>query len=347
MRQDKDRSGKWLIDHHGDAILKLCGITGFTTWKAVMSETVAPRRLPDGLIEVRFPNQTDPTLILVEIETYPGNDVDSQVLDDLMLIAVDKKVVPEVVSLVLKPKGNLTVSGTAAVTSRSGRVRLSGSWSVIRLWELDAETLFSAGDPGLIPWVPLTKTTLSADELMTRCRDRLAQVPKPSDRAGLMAVTQLLAGLAFPDRRFLNLFGGAKAMIESPVYDEMVGLIRQYLEAEMKEKLEVEMREKAQHLEAEMREKAQHLEAEMREKLEVEMKEKVQAEEREKVARVRLSALREAVGANLETRFGPIPAERLAALAEVTDEAKLQTLLRLAITCPDVDSFVAGLAAGV
>jgi hypothetical protein len=54
MRQDKDRSSKWLLTHHGDAILKLGGITGFTAWRALQPETVAPRRLPDGLIEVRF-----------------------------------------------------------------------------------------------------------------------------------------------------------------------------------------------------------------------------------------------------------------------------------------------------
>lgn len=39
-------------------------------------------------------------------------------------------------------------------------------------------------------------------------------------------MTQILAGLAFPDRRFLDLFGGAEAMIESPVLDEAKALIR-------------------------------------------------------------------------------------------------------------------------
>src|SRR5581483_9392854 len=193
------------------------GITGFSSWKAVQAETVAPRRLPDGLIEVRFPGETEPTLVLVEIETYPDADVDRQLLDDLMLIAVDRKVVPEVVSLVLKPKGNLSVTGSAERIGARGRTRIGGTWPVVRLWELDAETLFAAGDVGLIPWVPLTRSTDSPDVLMTRCRDRLAVVPDPADRAGLIAVTYILAGLAFPDRRFLNLFGGAKVMIDSPV----------------------------------------------------------------------------------------------------------------------------------
>ena len=289
MRQDKDRSGKWLLAHHGDAVLKLGGITGFVAWRAAQPETVAPRRLPDGLLEATFPGDPAPRLVLVEIETYPDADADRQVLDDLMLIAVDRKAVPEVVSLVLKPKGHLTVSGTADRASGSGRTRVGGSWPVVRLWELEAETLFAAGDAGLIPWVPLTKTTQTADELMARCRDRLAAVTDPGDRAGLTAVTQILARLAFPDRRFLDLFGGAKAMIESPVFDEVVEIVRKRSEA---------------------------------------------------------AATRRAVVAALEVRFGPVPADRLAPLSGIEEEARLQALLRLAVTCPDVDAFVAGLTAG-
>lgn len=133
---------------------------------------------------------------------------------------------PEVVSLVLKPKGNLAVAGSADRTSSRGQTRIAGTWPVVRLWELDAEALLAAGDVGLIPWVPLAKTTLTPDELLTRCRDRLVTVPDPNDRAGLIAVTYILAGLAFPGQRFLHLFGGAKVMIDSPVLDEVKELIR-------------------------------------------------------------------------------------------------------------------------
>lgn len=283
MRQDKDRSGKWLLTHHGDAVLKLGGLTGFASWKALQAETVAPRRLPDGLLEVRFPGTAEPVLVLVEIETYPDSDADRQVLDDLMLIAVDRKVVPEVISLILKPKGNLNVTGSADRNSVQGKTRISGSWPVVRLWELQAEQLFAAGDVGLIPWVPLTQTSQSPEELMARCRDRLAQVPDATDRAGLSAVTQILAGLAFPDKRFLDLFGGADAMIESPVLDEVKALIR-------------------------------------------------------------VRAKREDVLAVLETRFGAVPAERVAPLQTIADEARLAELHRLAVTCADLDAFVAKLA---
>ena len=295
MRQDKDRSGKWLLAHHGDAILTLAGLTGFSSWKALQPETVAPRRLPDGLLEVRFPGTAAPVLVLVEIETYPDATVDQQLLDDLMLIAVDRKVVPEVVSLVLRPKGNLTVSGAAERASPRRGTRLSGTWPVVRLWEQDADALLSADDAGLIPWVPLARTLLAPEELMTRCRDRLERVADSNDRAGLIAVTQILAGLAFPDRRFLNLFGGAKKMIESPVLDEVKELIRIHLRDEVRQE-------------------------------------------------VRQEVIREAILATLEARFGVVPESTAAALTGVSGEARLKELIRLAATCPTLDSFATGLS---
>jgi hypothetical protein len=34
MKQDKDRSGKWLIEHYGNGILRLGGLGGFSSWRA-------------------------------------------------------------------------------------------------------------------------------------------------------------------------------------------------------------------------------------------------------------------------------------------------------------------------
>lgn len=234
MRQDKDRVAKWLLTHHGDALLRLGGISGFTRWKPIQAETVAPRRLPDGLLEVQFPGQEKPTLVLVEVETYPGSDVDEQVHDDLMLVFLDRRLVPEVISLVLRPKGNLSVTGVAERASVSGRTRLSGTWPVVRLWEQDAETLFAAGNVGLVPWVPLSRSDQPPEVLLTRCRDVIDKVPDRVKRAGLLAVTEILAGLAFPDRRFLDIFGGPEIMIESPVLDEVKEILRKRYEAQYK-----------------------------------------------------------------------------------------------------------------
>ena len=45
-------------------------------------------------------------------------------------------------------------------------------------------------------------------------------------------MTQIMAGLAFPDRRFLDLFGGPNVMIESPILDEVKEILRNRNEVE-------------------------------------------------------------------------------------------------------------------
>jgi hypothetical protein len=46
-----DRSGKWLIEHHGDSILRLAGIRRIVDWRPVPGEVVQPLQLPDGLLD--------------------------------------------------------------------------------------------------------------------------------------------------------------------------------------------------------------------------------------------------------------------------------------------------------
>lgn len=147
MHQGNDRTAKWLIDRHGDSILHLAGITGFTRWQALPAETVAPKRLPDGLIEVWFPGQRHPDLVLVEIETYPDKDVDRQVFEDLEVVHLTRGITPEVACLVLKPKGNLVVTGSATRSSRRGSTTVTARWPVVNLWEVDADDLLL----GVIP----------------------------------------------------------------------------------------------------------------------------------------------------------------------------------------------------
>jgi hypothetical protein len=232
MRQDKDRSSKWLLGKHGGSVVRLAGITGFTSWRHLTAEVVAPRRLLDGLIELRFPNEPTPTLVLVEIESYADSDADRQVLDDLMLVAVERGVVPEVVSLVLKPKGNVRVMGATERTSRSGRVRFGGAWPVVQLWELDAERLLADPDVGLVPWVPLAHSTLPPAELVSRCIQRIQAVPNDTERAGLLAVTELLAGFAYPDFSFVDLFRGHPMIIREALQSETFRTFREELRKE-------------------------------------------------------------------------------------------------------------------
>jgi hypothetical protein len=71
--QDYDTSGKWMIQHYGGAILRMSGYRNIGPWKSVQSETVHPRRLPDGLIEAQRPGRARPTLFVLEVSTYPSS----------------------------------------------------------------------------------------------------------------------------------------------------------------------------------------------------------------------------------------------------------------------------------
>jgi hypothetical protein len=120
MRDDYDRSSKYLIQHRGDAILRLGGAQGIRSWRPLQAELVQPRQLPDGLLEVRFEGEDEPVLFVVEIATYPENRVQEQVLRDLMLFWLDRQALPEILTLVLHPKGQLRVTGTQELVSRRG-----------------------------------------------------------------------------------------------------------------------------------------------------------------------------------------------------------------------------------
>jgi len=74
-----DKSSKWLIQHHGDSILRLAGVRDIVSWQPLPAELVQSRRLPDGLIEVRLHGQVEPDLYVLEIATYPEARVADQV----------------------------------------------------------------------------------------------------------------------------------------------------------------------------------------------------------------------------------------------------------------------------
>ena len=55
MREAKDRGSKWLLEHHGDSMPALAGITGFERWRPAPTELVHPLESPDSVLEVFFP----------------------------------------------------------------------------------------------------------------------------------------------------------------------------------------------------------------------------------------------------------------------------------------------------
>jgi len=192
------------------------------SWRPLQAEVVQPRQLPDGLLEVHLEGQAEPSLFVVEIATYPEPRLAEQIIRDVMLVYLDRRVLPEVLTLVLSPRGNFRVSGNQQLASPLGWARYQLHWRVVELWTLAAEELLEGNDPGLLPWVPLTHFDGTPESVFTKCRERIDQEATPPERANLLAVTQVLTRLRYNDPRLLTIFGGSQAMIESPLIQELM-----------------------------------------------------------------------------------------------------------------------------
>jgi hypothetical protein len=216
-----DKSSKWLIQHHGDSILRLGGIREIESWKPLQAEIVQSRRLPDGLIEVQYRGRAMPDPFVLEIATYPEARVAEQVVGDTALVFLDRRVVPDVLVLFLRPRGKTAAAGSAMLRSRGRLTKWDLSWKAVKLWEVPAEQLLAAGDIGLIPWVPLAQFDRSPEAIVRECRTRIDRDAPPGEHENMLAVTQVLAGLRYNDRKLFQILGGRKAMIESPVLQEL------------------------------------------------------------------------------------------------------------------------------
>jgi hypothetical protein len=216
-----DKSSKWLIKHHGDSILRLAGIRDIDSWKPLQAELVQPRQLPDGLIEAQLRGQDNLDLFVLEIATYPDARVSRQVTRNVALVYLDRDVLPEVVVLFLHPKGNVAAAHSTSLNSPRSWTNWQVSWKAVELWNVPAEVLLEAGDVGLIPWVPLAHFDGPPEPIFRTCRDRIDREAPANERENLLAVTQLLARLRYNESRLFELFGGRRAMIESPVLQEL------------------------------------------------------------------------------------------------------------------------------
>jgi len=221
--QDYDKSSKWLIQHHGDSILRLAGIRDIASWTPLQAEPVLARRLPDGLIQVRHQGATQPDPYVIEIASYPDARVGSQAVHDTALVYLDRGELPEVVVLFLHSKGNVAAAGSADLFSRRGCTKLSLSWRIVKLWEVPAEGLLAAGDVGLIPWVPLARFDGPPEPIFRECRARIDRDAPPAEHESLLVVTHFLAGLKYNDPSLFVILGGREAMLESqsPILQEL------------------------------------------------------------------------------------------------------------------------------
>jgi hypothetical protein len=56
-RDRKDRSASWFMEHHGGSLLRLAHISNFARWQAAQTALGFPKQIPDGLLDVTFPDK--------------------------------------------------------------------------------------------------------------------------------------------------------------------------------------------------------------------------------------------------------------------------------------------------
>ena len=220
--QPYDKSSKWLLKHHAKSILRLAGREDVVSCETTSSEVIQPRKWPDGLLKVRFRDRKQPEYVVIEIATYPEDRAHEQACTDAMLTYLEMGQLPEMLTIVLCPKGNARVRGRLDLQSRLNWTKNRFEWKVVELWKLSAKDLLATNDPGLIPWVPLTKSRKKPETLLRECRERIEESGTLSQQSNLLAVTQVLAGLRYSDPALMALLGGSKAMLDSPVLRNLI-----------------------------------------------------------------------------------------------------------------------------
>lgn len=220
-QQRFDIGSKWLLQNQGKGALLVGGLKDVQRIEPLPGEIVQNRKYPDGLLRVYLSGQRKPHHVLVEVATYSEKRALGQALDDLSLAYSALGHLPELLMLVLRPKGRFRIGGRHGVRSKLGLSRLEAEWKTVELWALPATEFLAQGDVGVTPWVPLMEFDGPPEALLERCAEKIEREAHPKDRADLLAVSQVMTGLRFPGPELLRLLGGEQAMIESPLLQKM------------------------------------------------------------------------------------------------------------------------------
>jgi hypothetical protein len=225
-RQRFDIGSKWLLHNQGKGAALVGGLKGVTRCEPMPSELVQNLRYPDGLLQAFLGDGTKPHHVLIEIATYPERRALKQALDDLTLAYSALGHLPDLLMLVLRPKGKFRIGEVHEVHGEMGVSSLKANWRTVELWTLPAEQFLAEGDAGMMPWVPLMQMDGPAESLLERCADKIEKKAEPSQRIDLLVISEVMAGLRFPELDLTSIFGGQKAMIESPVLKKWQAEVR-------------------------------------------------------------------------------------------------------------------------
>ena len=181
-----------------------------------------PRQLPDGLLEVLLRGRKKFVPFVLELATYPEKRLVRQLVRSAMLVYLDRETLPEIIAVILRPKGRQPIPTETEVVSPLVGSRCRLQWRVVKLWEVPSADLLKSDDVGLVPWVPLTDFSDPPRRIIEECRRRIDAEAPENERQNLLAVTQVLTRLRYNSERLFQILGGGDAMLELPFLDELV-----------------------------------------------------------------------------------------------------------------------------
>jgi hypothetical protein len=77
---------------------------------------------------------------------------------------------------------------------------------------------------GVVPWIPLMDFDGPSEDLLEQCAEKIEHEAHPQEKADLLTVAQVLAGLKFPEPLLNQFFGGNQTMFESPVLQRLLAM---------------------------------------------------------------------------------------------------------------------------
>ena len=146
-RQRIDISSKWLLHNQGRGVLLVGGLKGVQRIEPMPGELTQNRRWPDGLLQAYLSGERKPYHVLIEIATYSEKRALKQAMNDLTLAYSSLGFLPELLMLILRPKGKFRIGGQHEVCSKLGLSRLTGEWKPVELWTLPAAQFLAQAVP--------------------------------------------------------------------------------------------------------------------------------------------------------------------------------------------------------
>lgn len=312
------------MEYQGNSLVKFLRLPPVESIRPVATDLVTPRRIPDGLFEVLYQGQESPSPLLIEVESHPDTDAGRQMLEDILLVRLTYQVFLDAVLIVLSPRGNRDAPDFVEFVTPGGTVAGLIRWRVIKMWELDAEDLFALNDPGLVPWITLSRTEQPPREFLQRCRDLLDLAPPTERVSELKAVTSVFASIRYNEIDVAEFFSGVQNMIASPFLDKVFEILEAKAAASAEAKVAARVEklvELAEMRAAELAEAREHALAEFR------------------IQEGKRAALREMVIDLLTGRFSGPFGEIASKINREEDPNRLKELVRLASRAESLHEF--------